>query len=363
MGFTSQLNTFNSVGTATFAAILSLITVRFKHKLLLLTGISIIVISAIGSFLASTLLSLQFFFALEGGGGIAIWIMASTMVGDYFPPEKKAKAISYILSIGFSVNFISLFLVGVTTEMGGWRANFLLFALPFSLTALVIASFVLPSKPRQNSVTIQEPPYLRSVKEIFSNRSAMACLIAEFLIVNMGQMTIFTIAFYRTRFSLPTQWTVGILEIAALIHVIAPIIAGRLSNRVGAKRISLVSMFSVTVCLISLFFIPNVYIFFVVDMLLAWFGTALMPTFYYLELEQVPKYRDVMMSLNSICNSLGGAVACAIGGALLIITEGAYHTVGLALGSMTLIGSIIFLFFAKDLTKTPLSHSNKKTTT
>jgi predicted MFS family arabinose efflux permease len=82
VGVTSQLNTFNAVSIIVFAIMLSFLAVRFQHRFLFLGGIVFVVVSAVGSFFAPNLLSLQLFYALEGGGSIIIWIMAATLIGD-----------------------------------------------------------------------------------------------------------------------------------------------------------------------------------------------------------------------------------------------------------------------------------------
>src|SRR3990172_2210472 len=81
VGITSQLNTFNAAAIVAFAILLSILAIRFKHKPLFLLGVIFVVISTVGSFLAPTLLSLQFFYAMEGGGSIMVWIMAATLIG------------------------------------------------------------------------------------------------------------------------------------------------------------------------------------------------------------------------------------------------------------------------------------------
>jgi predicted MFS family arabinose efflux permease len=165
---------------------------------------------------------------------------------------------------------------------------------------------------------------------------------------------IFAIAFYRTRFAVSREWTVGIFEVAAVIYIVAPLISGRLVNRFGAKHIAAVSTFSAAFFTITFFFILNLGVAFAFDMLHVWFAATSTPAFVYLVLEQVPKSRSTMMSLNSLFNNVGNAMAPAVGGALLVFTSGIYGVVGLALGSITLARSAILLFLAKDPRRAPV---------
>lgn len=132
----SQLTTINAAAEITFAILLSVLTVRFRYKPLLLIGMALVVASAVGSFLAPTLLSLAFFLAVEGGGSIVVSIIAFTLVGDFLPAEKRAKAIGYIVSASSVATLIVALLVGFIAGFGGWRYTFLLLALPISAAGL-----------------------------------------------------------------------------------------------------------------------------------------------------------------------------------------------------------------------------------
>ena len=175
----SQLSTVNAAAEVIFALLLSILAIRFRHKPLLLAGVIFVVVSAVGSFLAPTLLSLQLFYAVEGIGSVMVTVLAFTLIGDSLPADKKTKAISYVRSVGPAAGLVGVLLIGFIANFGGWRSDFLFFALPASAAGLILASFVLPSRPREKPATSQENPYVRSFKQVFTNRSATACLIAS----------------------------------------------------------------------------------------------------------------------------------------------------------------------------------------
>jgi MFS family permease len=72
------------------------------------------------------------------------------------------------------------------------------------------------------------------------------------------------------------------------------------------------------------------------------------PAFAILILEQLPKYRATMFSLNSLFNNIGKVLAPLIGGALLIFLPGTYGGVGLALGGTTIVGCLILFFSVRE---------------
>lgn len=351
VGAVSQLSTFNAAAEVVFALLLSILAIRFRHKPLLLVGAIFVVISAVGSFFAPTLLSLQLFYAMEGVGSIMVGVMAFTLIGDFLPLQKKPKAVSYIVAVASLSTLVGTLLIGYIADVAGWRFAFVYFVLPVAVAGLALASVILPSKPREKPATIKENPYVRSFKQVLTNRSATACLIASLLTVAGIQVTVFALAFYRTLFAVPRGWTVGIMEAATIIAIVASLVAGRLVNRFGAKRIVILSTLLNAFFVMTFFFIPNLWVSLTFDLLHVWFTAIAGTAFACLILDQVPKSRGTMMSLNSIFNNIGNAIAPAVGGALLVWTDGVYGAIGLALGSLTIAGVAVLFFFAKDPTR------------
>ena len=344
----SQLNTVNAVAEVIFALLLSILAIRFRHKPLLLVGVIFVVISAVGSFLAPTLLSLMLFNAVEGIGSIIVTVLAFTVLGDSLPANKKTNAISYLRTVGPAAGLVGTFLIGFITNFGGWRSNFLFLALPASAAGLILTSFVLPSKPREKPAANKQNPYVRSFKQVFTNRSATALLVASLLTVAGTQVAIFAIAFYRTQFGVPRDWTVGIVAAAAAMLMLSPLVAAPLVKKFGAKRIAVSSALLTAFFTMTFFFIPNFWGCLVLDMLHVWFTGIAGTAFVCLIIDQVPKSRGTMLSLSSFFDKIGYIIAPAVGGALLVLTDGLYGAIGLALGMMTIAGALILFLFAKD---------------
>jgi predicted MFS family arabinose efflux permease len=343
----SQLSTLNAAAEVVFALLLSVLVIRFRYKPLLLVGVIFVVVSAVGSFFAPTLLSLQLFYAVEGIGSVMVTALAFTLIGDSLPADKKTKAISYVRSVGPAAGLVGALLIVFIANFGGWRSDFLFFALPTSAAGLILASFALPAKPREKPAPSKENPYVRSFKQIFTNRSATACLIASTLTIAGTQVALFAIAFYRTRFAVPRDWTGVIFDVSFIMMFAAPLVAGPLVIKFGAKRIAVLSTLLAAFFTMTFFFIPNVWGALVFDMLHVWFAAAAGTAFVCLILDQVPKSRGTLMTLNQVFASIGNVIAPAVGGALLFLT-GVYGAIGLALGIMTIAAAAILFFFARD---------------
>lgn len=80
--------------------------------------------------------------AIQGFGAGGIFPVASAVIGDTFPPEKRGKALGLIGAV-FGIAFIIGPVVGGTLLMIGWQAIFLI-NLPVSLVLLYLAGKYLP---------------------------------------------------------------------------------------------------------------------------------------------------------------------------------------------------------------------------
>lgn len=67
-----------------------------------------------------------------------------------------------------------------------------------------------------------------------------------------------------------------------------------------------------------------------------------------LTLEQVPKFRGTMMSINSAAVSAGGALGAAVGGLELVLFN--YGILESTLGAMGFAAAIVFYFLTMDPT-------------
>lgn len=351
VGVASQLATVNYAGEFIFSILLSVMVVRFRYKSLILAGVLVTVVSAIGNFFAPDLLTMQIFFVLEGIGSVIVGVMSLTLFGDLFSPKKRAKAVSYLAATLWVTALISFPWAGLIANVVGWRYIFILHVLPISLVGLILAFFFVPSKPRAKTTIVKETSYLKSLKQILTNKSATACLVATIIAASGRKVGIFGVALYRQEFSMSLDFTVAVSLSIIVINVVGSFVAGRLTNRFGAKPMAVSGRLLSGVFTMMFFLIPNLWGALLFDFLQVWFASLAAPSYKCLALAQVPKSRGTMMSFNHAMGSLSRTIAPAIGGTLLVLTLGFYGAVGLALGGMTIASSIILLLLAKDPTR------------
>jgi predicted MFS family arabinose efflux permease len=351
IGLVSQIGAINSVAEVLFALLIGFLAVRFRSKPIILLGATLLLISAIGSFFAPNLLTLEIFYALEGGATVMVLITSSWLIGELLPTNRKAKVVSYMWAVGAAASLAGILLIGSITKFGGWQLNFLLLVIPFSVIGLLLVYFAVPSKAAQKA-SVTKSSYLNAFIQVFKNRSAAACLIGGLLTAS-GYTGVFAIAFYRTQFlsalsaAEQMNYTVMVSLILSVVIIVVALITGRIVCRIGTVRLVVLGSIGNFTCALIFFFMPNFPLAFMVQVIHVAFYVVGATSWLYLTLDQVPLARGTMMALRSSFATLGIAISTAIGGIALFYT-GAYPAIGIVMAAMILPGFLIFKFFAKD---------------
>jgi predicted MFS family arabinose efflux permease len=348
VGVASQLATVNYAGEFFFSILLSALVIRFRYKPLILAGVLVTVVSAIGNFFAPDLLTMQIFFVLEGIGSVIVGVMSLTLFGDLFSPKKRAKMVSYLAATLWITALISFPWAGLIANVVGWRFVFILHVLPISLVGLILAFFFVPSKILAEKPIAKETSYPKSYKQVLTNKSATACLVATVIAASGGKIGLFGVALYRQQFLMSLDFTVAVSLSIIVINVFGSFVAGRLTSRFGAKPMAISGRLLSGVFTMMFFLVPNLWVALLFDFLQVWFASLAAPSYQCLALAQVPKSRGTMMALNHAMGSLSRTIVPAIGGVLLVWTLGFYGALGLAFGVMTIASAIILLLLAKE---------------
>lgn len=84
VGVAGQINTSYSTVAVIFALLTGALSIKFKHKSLLLLGLLLMAISALGCFLALDFAMLLVFYSVSGAGYAIVSPMTFTLVGSIF---------------------------------------------------------------------------------------------------------------------------------------------------------------------------------------------------------------------------------------------------------------------------------------
>jgi predicted MFS family arabinose efflux permease len=349
IGIVSQTSTVNNTAEVIFAFLMSVLVVRFKHKSLLVVGAVLVIISTIGSFLAPDFYTFQIFFAMEGAGSIMVSILAITIIGDTFSLNKKARAVSWYAAGMYMAGLIGIPILLVIANIAGWRSVFLLFVLPVSLLGLILAYKSIPSKSNSQQPKNDKGMYLRNFRLVLLNKSAAYCLLGA-TVGATAVVALFVLTFYRQQFLVSRDWVVGIALTNASLFMIGSLVGGRVVNRFGSKPIAVFfSLISGTLTM-TFFNMPTLGLTLAFNFASVFTGALAIPAIICLTVDQVPKSRGTMMSLQRLFTNIGAVIGTVIGGALL--TFFSYQAVGVGFGILIIAQAAIFLFLVKQPTET-----------
>lgn len=347
VGIMGQMSTISYVVAVIFGLFMGILSVRFRHKSLLMVGLLCVTISALGCFFASNFEFMLIFYSLSGVGTAMVFPMAITLVGEHFRLEMRGNAVGWIIAAGSISYLIGAPVIGFIANISGWRFTLLEFVIPISLGSLFLASIGLPSASLSNKHEISRGLYLESFKEVVSNRSALACLVGNILrMAAFMAILIYGVSFFRQGFSVSIDFASAIVIGAALCYTLGSLAAGRLVNKFGRKTVTIVTTFFAGIFTISFVYLPDLWLSLALFILSTWFSGMASSAANSLSLEQAPRFRGTMMSMNSAAISLGNAVGSAFGGLVLVLFN--YEVMASTLGVMGIVAAIIFYLLTVD---------------
>jgi len=350
VGVMGQLGTVSSTVAVIACLIVGALSIRFKHKSLLMVGLMFIGASALGCGLASSFDEMLVVYSLSGLGAAMIGPMAETLVAEHFPVEKRTSAIGWLYA-GSSLSYvIGAPIIGFIAGSGGWRLAFLASVLPISLLSLFLAVIGLPSKSHSIQPTASKLSYLDGFKEVITNRSASACLAGD-LFQNAGWIAIVTYSasFFRQQFTASTGLVSIMYMGSAISYILGNLISGRLVNRFGRRPTTILAVLLAGVFTIFYTTLPNLWLCLAIDYLGCLFSGVVAVALSSLLIEQVPSFRGTMMSIDSAVVSVGGALGSGLGGLMILMFN--YEFMSSSLGAMYIIGAMICYLFVIDPTR------------
>jgi DHA1 family inner membrane transport protein len=347
VGTASQILATTRFAGLIMSLVMGFLSIRFKQKFLLLTGVAFYAAGALGSSLAPDLTVMTFFQIFLGIGSSMATIMTYALIGTFLPLEKRGWTIGLVWSTIFITNLIVTPLTGVMADMAGWRSFLSWFVFPVGIVSLIVGFLIFPSKTSQ----LQPPTkhfYLKAFKQILSNKSAIACVLSTMLVSIYACTPIYAPSFYRSIFSVSIT-TAGLFSaVVGATGIFGGFIAGRFMDRVGRKNLTVLTGLVSGFLVVFFTFIPNLWISVIFWGVSAFFVSMTWAALFGLSLEQVPSYRGTMMSLNHSFRYLGAILGLAVGGLVLNAFANNFQILMVILGSSNLALAIILFLIAMD---------------
>ena len=357
VGTMSQIPAVGSFIGIFVGLLMGFLSIRFKCKSLWVLGMVISAVSPLGIAFAPNLTVYTFFVSLGAVGGSMVGIMVYALIGEFVPLKKRGWTVGLIASTVYLAGFITSPLTSLITNAAGWQSVLLWYIFPVSTLALFIGLLVLPSNSQQQPTAIKVS-YSKAFRQVFSNKSAVACIAAMTLLWTASCIGLYVIAFYRTQFLVSLNVAGIISMVGAALGFIGGVVGGRMVNRVGRKILGVVTGFFFSILIMSFVLVPNLWASIFLRFTATFLFSMSIASFYSLVLEQVPGYRGTMMSLNAALGSgLGNVLGLALGGAVLNLYGNNYQILGIMFGGFGLASMAIVFFLTKDPCKTQLPPS------
>ncbi len=345
VGTAGMAASVGSISGITFGLLLAVVSMRYNHKLLLLGGLACTILGALGYYFAPTF-PLLLASNIGVGAGIAIVsAMAYSIIGDFYPLEKRGKAVGVIVAFTTLAFVIGSPATGLLAAYLDWRTVTIALTLPVALTSLVSAAFVIP-KRQQSKAVIEKKQFWLGCKQAFTCVSAVAALSVTVFLCTEGAIGYYSVSFFRDQFDLSVGWGSSFILFGSLAGAVGGAIAGLLVNRVGRKNLGTITFVLASMLTLVFTFMPTVELSGAAGILRFWFAAMASTAGGSLILEQLPKFRSTMMSLNAAFMNIGILLASLLGG--LMLNSYGYQAVGLALGSLGLVGVAIWVALVKE---------------
>ena len=353
IGMTTQLSTTLNAAQVVTAIAMSALIIRFRPKSLLMAGLLLFFISAAGNFLAPSLTWMHAFFAISGISMTMIGISGITLIGEFVPSTRKAKAVSYVATASYVSSLIGSIIIPRLADLGSWRFVYLLLVVPAALASLAIAFIGIPSLSHGRRQATTKQTYMHSYRQVLFNRSSAAFLIAGLFF--SGVIGLFALNFIRQQFfsdlalTIQREYSSYIYMVSTILFAAGGLVAGRLIGKISAKTLVAVGALGDGIFTVLLFFSTSLPVALAFDWLHVWFSTTAATASVCLGLDQVPGARGTMMSLVRVFAEIGNTIAPILGGAMLVWYS--YAAVGIVLGVMSMIASAIVFFLVRDPAK------------
>jgi MFS family permease len=153
-------------------------------------------------------------------------------------------------------------------------------------------------------------------------------------------------SYYREQFGFSTAQATLVVIGSSVFFILGTRICGRLVSRFGRKPMMLWPAALAALSIFAYLNIPNIWLSLAARFLGSTFSAVVFTAANSLTLEQVPRFRGTVMSLNQASFSLGGVLGSGLGG-LMVLLSG-YPAMGFSHGAMMLVAMSILFFLAKE---------------
>lgn len=347
VGVMGQIRTVSAAVGVFGALLMGVLSVRYRHKSLLLAGLLFLGVSTLGCAFSPSFGVMLLMFSLVGVAGVMANPMSTALVGELLPVEKRAGTVGWMIGASALAYLVGAPVIAFVEGLGGWRTVFLVFVLPTSILSLLLAHFGIPVKPGDHGRVSGDVSYSEAFRAVFTNKSASACLLGSLLVMAVWSTHLaFSTSFLRQRFMVSTGFASVSTIVGAFSFIVGSVTSGRIVNRIGRKRVTSLTAAPAGVLLLLYYSVSNLWVALLLGWAAALVNGMLSSANSNLTLEQVPGHRGTMMSINASAGSLGATIGTGVGGWMLL--SYGFLSLGSMLGAMGVLAAVIYFSLVKD---------------
>lgn len=212
---------------------------------------------------------------LQGAGSAGLINLAIVLIGDHWEGTERAAMIGRNSAVLTACLAVFPALGGALTDLGDWRTPFLVY--PLALVTAVVVARRLPSDGG-SQVTVREQisdllPILRRPPVL----AVIAATAVVFAVIFGAILTVLPL-YAEAHFGLGASWRGVLLGLPALGSTLAALLLGRLTERLGRRRLLHGALVVGVVGLLAIATAPSVLLLGVATVLYGLFEGATIPT-------------------------------------------------------------------------------------
>jgi predicted MFS family arabinose efflux permease len=166
---------------------------------------------------------------------------------------------------------------------------------------------------------------------------------------SMNFWAVFSTSFWRQHFLVSRDFMSWFNIANTPCFAMGSLLCGRLAQRLGRRLVTVLAVFVQGLLVYGVSNATEVWLSLSFGLLNSFIGGIMITALTSYNLEQVPQYHGTMMSLSFMATNMGGIVGGAVGGVMLLLFN--YRVLGMTLGTLGIIASLIFQYGTRDPTK------------
>lgn len=346
VGVAGQVSTAAGIMSILFGLVMGALSVRFKHKSLLFTGILLFVLVAVAAFFSTSVSMFIMVYALVGVANALVMPMVSTIIGEVVPPDRHASVIGMTVGGMFLIYLIGMLAVGLISNIG-WRLVMIVVVVPVGVLVGIMCRTCVPDQKKVLDDQVSINDLFKGYMQLLRNKSAMGVILGTILGFTPWYFyVIYGASFYRQKFLM----SAGSVSIAVIFLMVSAIIGsftvGRFLKMASEKKVLLFFTALLGSSTLFTFRIPSFWVTYAASLIACYAGGVLLTISSSFALGQIPEYSGTMMSLHAAADSMGSSIAAGLGGSLLLVYG--YELGSSVVGAIGILGVIVLYLLTSN---------------